>query len=312
MPTKEEEALLKALDDLEKHSVRKGGDALQNAPHDGGFASEGTNIQAKAKAAKAAMMKGGMSEEEADAILKGIGGGGDDDAMSSDDSASDDGDEMTSSPDEEAPPMAKSKMKKSTTGAAQLANASSSRKSGDTLKKALVDENPQMEGAIDALPILGKFIDQLAKTNQLTDASARTLKKSLDAIAQANTDFNTRMAKSQVAAFDRFNALEAKLDKLLSEPVANNRSGNIRKSDIVQPQFHDGNASSFGGPGAEERSPLFEMEPMKIQKALVDLAMEGKVDVMEVTKFENEHCNIATLPPQIRKSLEAKLCPAAA
>jgi len=100
--TPAEARLLASLETLEK-----GGDALQDAPHDGGLATEGTNIQSSAKAMKKALrglMKGGMSRRKAEETLKALyaksddassdddvakAGNDDDDSMSSDDDSGD-------------------------------------------------------------------------------------------------------------------------------------------------------------------------------------------------------------------------------
>lgn len=318
-----ENDLLAALDDLEKSaSIRKGGDALQNAPHDGGFATQGTNIQKQAKMKKAikALMKSGMSEAEATkVILKGFGSSSDDDSSSEEpiDKAMDDDDSMSADDDSgegedegsddmssEVPPMAKS------TGASQLAAATQG-----TLRKALTDENPNAGAAMDAAPILGQLIDSIDRLAKKSSGPSKkdlgALRKSIVNIENTQSNFNTKLAKALSIIAGEVQSTRAIVDKIASEPVVGNRANTLQKSQLAEPHFHDGNQAKIGGDGGVgEPSPLTGVNYYEIQKALTELCMNNKADLMDITKFENSKGNLSLLPPNVVKLLEQRLCSA--
>jgi hypothetical protein len=307
-----EQELMAEVERLEKSMLAKGGDALQNAPHDGGFATEGTNIQSKAtvKKALAALIKGGMSKEDAEktvaALAKGFPPPGDGDDESSPEEG---GDDETSSPEEDGdgqsdePPMGKS------LGAAQLANASSkTRKRGeDSIRKALTDE---ASNAIDAVPVLGQLVDQIDKlAKSIGTKGDAELRKSVSDMKVTQDAFNQKMAKALTIIAKSVLDTNALVKAIESQPVLNNRAPSLRKSDIVEPHMHSNAQQQLVGGG--DSSPLMNVEMLRIQEGLVDLVMKGLADPMDVTKFENSKGNFSMLPPNVVKQLEQRLCPAA-
>ena len=326
--TEQEQTLLAQLDDMEKSSIRKGGDALQSAPQDGGFATEGTNIQSKAKAAKVkkaieSLMKKGLTHEDAlDIVLKGFDDGSDDeDSEGADDSSDDSGDSMDDSSDEgdskgpppKAPPMPPGKgsppMSKSL-GAAQMSMASRSNRKESAIRKALTDED---SATIDAAPVLKALVDavdQLAKSSSKRDDSS--LRKSIEQQAYSQNAFNSKLAKALTVIADMVIKSNATVERIAAQPIANDRVGMLRKSDIIQPGFHNGAAPMEIAGGEMQHSPLMGVEMLRIQEALVDIVQKSNNPdlLLEVTKFENSKGNLSVLPPNILKQLETRLCPA--
>lgn len=331
-----EKKLLKSLETLEK-----GGDALQNAPHDGGFATEGTNIQSKAlKKALRGLMKGGMSKEEAEQTLKALYAKSDDassddesvekgmdddsDSMSAgDDSGSGEGGDESSddeSAEADSSSMQKSKKVNKSTGASQLANASSrhpQRAKTSDLRKALTDEDPHAGEAFDAAPILGKLIDAIdravkgnANGDEIAKSMKRVIRKSVAEAHEAQNAFNRKVAKGFELLFGRLDEMNDMVKSMHDQPVPNNRRTNLRKSDVVERDF--GTTSRAAIDGTEEPSPLHNVEMMKIQNALCEMVMKGEADFLDVTKFENAKGNLAILPPEVVQRLEKRLCPAEA
>lgn len=329
MRTSEEERVLKALEAFENGTLAKGGDALQNAPHDGGFATQGTNIQSKAKAVKKAMkalIKGGMSETDAAKIVKAI------ESNDDDDSSSDNVDDDTSSP----MPMAKSvdaddddsasddesddeEIEKShRRGASQLSNASSRGKNSiGGLRKALIEDDAANSAAIDAAPILAKLIDAIDNLSRVDsrnitkslqkNSGMDDLRKSVQEGRQQQAVFQSQLAKAMPLLFSKMSAVEDMVKAIHDQPVANYGGNTLRKSDIREPSFNDGDTSGFDG--SPRQSPLANVEFLKIQEALVDMCKSNHVDLLDVTRFENSR-NYDQLPSSVIKRLEAKLCSA--
>jgi len=308
-----EQTLLAELERLEKGgaTLQKGGDALQNQPHDGGFATEGTNIQSKAnvKKALAALVKGGMSEEEAKKTIESISKGmGDDDSSS----LPPDGDDETSSPEEDTQVSGDAPMQKSL-GAAQLANASSKRGSKEeTIRKSLSEET---NNVINAIPVLGelvKTIDTLSKS--VRGQGDAELRKSVTEMRSTQQAFNDKVAKAlSLIAKSVFETREL-VKAIESQPIVQTRAPTLRKGDIVEPQFHGNDQNLIGGNGGlTEASPLTNVPMLKIQEALVDICMKGGngVDVMDVTRFENSKGDLTQLPKHVVELLEKRLCSAA-
>lgn len=335
--TDAERRLLKSLESLEK-----GGDALQDAPHDGGFATEGTNIQslAKAKVMKA-LVKSGMSKADAEETIKAmyvksddassdgdsesVTKGGDDDSMSADDeSGSDDqsgGDdesgEESGADSSSMPSLKKGKKVSKSTGAAQLANASSRQsQKPDDLRKALVDGDPRMAEAFDAAPILGKLIDSIDRmaksggaSDELRKSMRRVIRKSIDASTAKQEVFNRKVAKGFELLFDRLATMTDLVKAIHDTPVANNRTGNLRKSDTVERDFGTTDTSRIDG--SEPISPLQNVDLLRVQEALFQMCIKGEADILDVTKFENSRGNLSLLPKQVVERLEKQLCSAA-
>lgn len=323
-----EDQLMAFLDTMEKSTG--GGDALQSASHDGGFATEGTNIQAQAKKMQKALIKSGYSVKEANALVaKAFPPGGDDDSsseeeiekgdddsMSEEDTSGDEGsDEDEGENGPPMPPMAKGKMKKSL-GASQLDTASKRREHG-ALRKALVEENPDMEGAFDAAPILMNLvtsIDNLVSRNSggINKSVVSDLRKSIQNVQTVQNAFNTKLAKglSMIAqlVIDQGVLVKAMHD----QPVVQNRAVTMRKSDVLEPGFHHGQTQFDSDAQAPQRSPLYGVEFLKIQEALVDICMKGQgATIDNVTMFENSKGDLNLLPPNVVKQLEQRLCAAA-
>jgi hypothetical protein len=327
LPTEDE--LKTALDGLEQSTIRKGGDALQNAPHDGGFATQGTNIQTKTaiKKATATFMAKGMNKADAKkaaqelvkALMTSDDEDSDDDAAkafgnddASSDAESDAGgsdDDSSSDDDAAASPMSKS------TGASQLAGAGGGgTRNGDSLRKALTDENPDAGTTIDAVPILGQLIDSIDRMTKRGGATSPKalgeIRKSLADLHSVQNSFNGRVAKALVLMGARVISTEAMVKKIHDEPVnAGNRTPTLRKGELRDPPLHDNDTQRIEG-GAPS-SPLGGVEYLKVQGALVDLCMKGLADPMDITKFENSKGNFALLPANVVKQLEQRLCPAA-
>jgi len=339
MANPSQDELLAELDKLEKSTLKKGGDALQNAPHDGGFATQGTNIQEKAKKMYKALRKGGFSKKEAKkAVYKAFGDEesssdessamssvekaiGSADSMSSDDASGDDeSSDGTSSEDESSDESSamSSPMKKST-GAAAMANAVAGAKpQEDSIRKALTDEHPDVAGALDAVPILGQLIDAIDRMAKGGGKSSKkalgSIRKALVAESEARNDFNSRLAKALVHMTGRMIGIEDLVKKMASEPVnTGNRQPSLRKSDLQQPSFHDGGTQRItGGNGDPNQvSPLTQLPYLQIQEALTELCMKGGAELMDITKFENSKGDLRLLPPNVIEQLEKRLCAAA-
>lgn len=299
-----------ALSELEE-SIQKG-DPLQDQPHDGGLATQGTNIQSRADAKKAAakaLTDSGMSKADADKVLKmlsasdmGSGEGEDDEEPS--------GRDMESDEDEEDADAIKARKAK---------KAYKSEPDPD-LKKALVDENPDNEKLFNVAPFLEQLVGQLGRMSGNTQQQVDSLTKSLDTATKRQGDFNVRLAKGLVnivgALNDQYQSLNEKIEKILNQPVPNGRqTAVVRKSDVQQPNF---GGPQFREPGANdgrnpnEASPLLQVDYLVIQRKLADYVMKGGLDPIEVTKFENDKGNFNVLPPAIVKRLEQDLCSSAA
>lgn len=319
----DQELLMNALADLEKGATLRKGDALVEHPHDGGFATEGTNIQTLAKNqsnAVKALMKGGMSKSDATKMVKALAKS-DDDSMSEDDDSgsSDDGDadsmssDMDSSSDEggEMPPMMKGKKVSKSLGASKLDASSRREKTGRSLRKSMMEENPDLENAIDVTPILGQFVTHLeALANKSDDGSSfATLRKSIAATQHQQMAFNTRLAKAMTIIGESIMQVSNLVKAMANEPAPRNLQ--LKKSQIVQPSFQTDNTSLAESLTGGGESPLSQIAPMVIQDALVDMCMksESGVSAMMVTNFENARCNLSMLPPNVLKTLEQKLCP---
>lgn len=299
MANPNEDELMAELARLEKSTISKGGDALQNAPHDGGFATEGTNIQSKANVKKA-LMKGGMSEEDADKTIALMKGFGEDES-----SSPGEGDEGTSSPDEDSesaePPMEKS------LGAASLANASKKQsKKEDSIRKSLSDETNEAINAVPVLDALVKSIDKLAKGAGV-DSEVR---KSLGEMKATQDGFNKKVAAALTLIAKSQNEVMSLVKSIEAQPQAQ-RAPTIRKSEIVEPNFHDNGQGNIGGITTGTVSPLASVPMLDIQNALVDIVMKGGADPMDVTKFENSKGNFNLLPPNVVKQLETRFQTAA-
>jgi len=324
-----EDELMAELERLEKSTIRKGGDALQSAPHDGGFATEGTNIQSAAmKKVIKAMVAGGMSKAQAQETAKKAFASKDSDSDSESDNtakgmngdeASDDEDDMSggadgddSSDDEESPdepPMSKS------LGAAKLANATRGGGSqASSLRKALVDESPGVGDQLDAAPILGQLIDaidRMARGAGPSKHDIKTIRKSIVRVQEVQNDFNGKLAKALSMIAGRVIATEAIVKAMANEPVINTRAPTLRKGDLSEPMFHGNTTAQIDG--RQEASPLHGVEYLKIQEALVDLCTKGLggIDLLDITKFENSKGDLRMLPPSALKHLEQRLCGAA-
>lgn len=342
MPNPNEDELLAELDKLEKSTIRKGGDALQNAPHDGGFATEGTNIQAKAKKMAKALIKQGyskklakalakkafadddstMSSDDDSSVEKGEGYssdddsssvekamGSDDDSMSSDDASGDDESSDGASSDEASDDGSSEAPMNKSLGAAQLANASG--KKGESLRKAIVEEHPDMQGAFDAAPVLGQLIDSIDRLAKKTSGPSKKdlgdLRKSIVAIDNRQNSFNGKIAKALSMIAGRIIETENLVKKMASEPIANNRQPTLRKGDLHEPSFHGNDQAKIGGDGGiGEPSPLQSVPYLQVQEWLTDLCMKGQAELMDITKFENSKGDLRLLPPNVIKQLEQR------
>lgn len=331
-----EDELMAHLDELEKGTLRKGGDALQNAPHDGGFATEGTNIQSKAaKKMVKALMKGGMSEKRAKRMVKATmhsasssssssvhkGEGdeaGDDDSSSDDESSAmssdDDSSSMASDDDSSSaggPPMMKKGKINKSLGAAALANSTESKKQREgTIRKALTDEN--LDAGIDAVPILDKLISTLDAGNKITKSDLSSLKKSFVRGIENQEAFNGKVAKALSIIAGAVIDTRTICKSIADQPVQRSNAPTLRKSDLHQPQFDTG-TNGFDGTGEQSLLVTNQIPMLRIQEALVDMCMKGGAgapDFMEVTKFENSKGNLNVLPPHVVKQLEQRLCAA--
>ena len=326
-----EQELLAELDKLEKSTLNKGGDALQNAPHDGGFATQGTNIQAAAKAKKKvlkALVKSGKTQEEAEALLKAMSDSdddsesddetqkafGDDDDGSADDESGDDDESSDDESDDEPKLPPKGKLNKSQ-GAAQLANASSraSRKGGE-IRKALTDDD-DTANAVDAVPILDKLIATLDNNGTVQKSELVSLRKAFGEVARSQSDFNSKTARALSILCGAVNETRTLVKSIADQPAQ--RTPQLRKSDIRQPEFLGNNGTDFTQTSA---SPLQEMVStngglLKVQETLVDMCMKSEVPsltILDVTKFENAHGDFSVLPIEAVKRLEQRLFPASA
>lgn len=329
-----EDDLIAFMDKLEKSA---GSDALQSASHDGGFATEGTNIQAQAKKMKKALVKGGMSPSEADVLVakafpppqgdeeedepaktkKGFGGSDDDDSMSADDDSGDAESSDGGSDDEQddgngGPPSKKgAPMKKSNQGAAQLASASTRE---NNLRKALVDENPDAGAVFDGVPVLAQLVESIDKmlskstSNGSNKRIVSDIRKSLDQVRTTQNAFNSKLAMGLSMIAARVINTENLVKSIADQPMVNNRAPSLRKSDILEPSFHGGEHHQIDG--SVPQSPLYGVEFLKIQEALVEICMKGGADVTDITKFENSKGNLNMLPPAVLKQLEQRLCAA--
>jgi hypothetical protein len=344
-----EQRLMEVLSGLERRGgLAKGGDALQNAPHDGGFATEGTNIQAKAKAKKAmrkaikAMVAKGIDPAEAEKLVKAIRGeedededssspvakGGDDESSDEDMASEDDGgegeggdDESSALPSQAKPPIAKDAVGKSL-GAAQLANSTQSHREQESLRKSLSDDDNKM---VDATPVLGMIIKSFdGLTNQVREALSgggkrvkgdRKLRKSFANYEKRQYGFNDNVAKALGIICGQVDELRGVIVKMANEPVHVNRN-QLQKGNLHQPDF---NASTHEIDGRQynpmEQSPLIAngISLMAIQNTLADLCMKSggkEVSLDDVTKFENTQ-DLNMLPPNVVRQLENRLCPAA-
>lgn len=306
--TLSEDELLKALDSFES-SLAKGGDALQNAPHDGGLATEGTNIQSKAEAKKAiaaALVKAG--HKNPDDILKMLSAsdmGSDEDEDDDNDGEgpgdSDEGEDDAPPP----PPMAKGKVKKST-GAAALQGAT---QAGSSIIKAM-DADDDTREMVDVQPFLKKLVEAIAASDDSLRSGVARLVKGLGAQQSQSNNFQKSVAQAFVLMSNRLDDLQNIVKKMADQPVPGGRTPTVRKGDIQNPDFNSDPNQLMGREDANA-SPLLALPVMKIQNELVDMAMKGHVDIMDVTKYENSNGNLGVLPPNVVKSLEAKLCPAA-
>lgn len=315
MPT--EQDLLHSLEALERGDLAKGGDALQNAPHDGGLATQGTNIQSKKDVKKAldTLIKGGMSKQDAEVLVKrlakgfepgGDDGSGEDDASGADDSSSmpPDGDDDTSSPME----------KSIRAGAAQLQNASRKPKRGEgTLRKGLSDD---ANDAVDAAPILAQLvagIEQLASKQPKLDTS--DLRKSIDGIQTSQKQIAGALKGALSLIFDRITNLDTIVKSMADQP-APQRPNTLQKGNLSHPSFGDTSGSieglTNGGGYDANQSALRSVPMLDIQNELVEMCMKSTagLTVDDVTKFENSHGNLNLLNPNVIKALEQRFCPA--
>jgi hypothetical protein len=300
-----EQELLEGLAALESN-LQKGGDALQDAPHDGGFATEGKNIQSRDEAKKSivdALVAKGHSKEEASRLMK---------MLSASDMGSEEGDDEDEDSEEEeegAPAPMPPSMEKGKKTKKSLVNDLIASSTPAGIRKSLVDEEPDAEQALDAAPFLQGLIDTMAKSlGQHSGAIGGIAKAVLQSNAKQG-DFNARLAKGIITLSGQLSTLQKSLDKIAAQPVPNVRGTSLTKSHVVEPDMHDGNTAAFDGRQVDQRSPLFGMSRQKIENALVDLVTKGGADAMEVTKFEQNGYNLATLPPNLFKALEATLCP---
>lgn len=332
--TLEERRLLASLDKLEKGNA--GGDPLQNASHDGGFATEGTNIQSKAKAMKKAlkgMMKGGLSREEAESLIKAMGAPdddsssddepvvkgepNDDDSMSADDDSgdaeSDDGDDDAESAEPEG--FGKSTKKPSkpfskSHGASQLANASSqTRRNEGSIRKSVMDEHP---GAFDAAPVLGRLADSMDRVASRASGTDKKhlgkLQKSITEMHDMQSNFNRKVASVFVALVDKLSGVEDMVKSIHDAPVPNAAKPTLRKSQLREPSFGDGGVSAIDG--SAPSSPLESLQFIEVQEALVDMCMKSQATLDDITKFENSKGDFNLLPPAVIAQLEKRLCAA--
>lgn len=305
MGFKSEEELLQTFGELEKAALKKG-DALADAPHDGGFATEGENIQSKAgvkKAVAKAVEDGTLSKAQAAKLLKMM-------------SASDAGDEDEEGGDEdedtESMKSKKKSVSKSDVAARRLAAASGEldEDAGSDLRKALVDEVPEAEKMMDASDFVKGLVDVTAKSVSGFKATVEELAKSLSEGQAYQRDYNTRLAKGLVQVAKALSDVDQKLEKLLNAPVAPQaRQLTVAKSDVLQPQF--------GGVSSQEakeqstfdfaNSPLNNVPLLRIQEALVAKAEQRQLDPMAITNFELTK-DFRALPEKVLKALEAELC----
>lgn len=308
----EPDELMKAVQQLEA-DVKKG-DPLQDAPHDGGLATEGKNIQSRdeaKKAIEAILAKGGYNKSQKARLLKMLSAT-DMESGDGDEPGDDDGDEGGGEDDEDEKPMPtamKGKIKKGAidSGVAQLAHATT----GD-LKKAIIDHDESNENVFDATPFLDGLVKSLGA--QLADAKAGTavLYKALLDDRATQKQFRGTLAKAFSLLDEKLTDISDRIQKIENQPVPNSRPTTVRKSDVVQPDFRNqGHAPGDEG-GDNEPSPLYGVEYLKIQEALVDMVMKGEIqDSMNVTKFENAKGDLRVLDPKIVKALEKRLCAAA-
>lgn len=314
-----EDTLLKGLSELEEE-IAKGGDPLQNQPHDGGFATEGTNIQTRAKKMQKALAAQGIevSIEKARKMAK---------MMSATDMGTDEGEgEEEGGEGEEEMTMSKvwqdhgpaSKAKKSgrrgygggtaakSTGAADKLAAASGDE-GEEFKKALTDENPEVEQMLDVSEFLSSFVDTIAKSHAATTSSVEELAKALVDERSSRVGFNTKVAKALVGIGNELRETRELLNQVMEQPVTPQRRAVLHKADVVQPPLSPQQPPSDGNP---EMTPLHQVPYLKVQEALVKKCIEDKsIDPMVVTKFENAKGDFRVLPRGIVKALEQELCP---
>lgn len=300
MAIKSEEELMGLLENLEKSASLKKGDALEEAPHDGGLATEGENIQSSVakKALAKILSKAGVEKAQADKVLKML-------------SASDMGSDEDDGEEEDTESM-KSKKKsayKSETAARRLAAASGELDEGEDFKKALQDEVPEAEEMVDASPFMKGLVDCNAKAVQSVRESVDELSKAMTAQKTHQQEVIVKIAKGLVRIADMVVGLDEKVEKVLAAPAPVRRALTVQKSDITQP--------NFGGPDAQaakdapdfdfSQSPLLNVPMLRIQEALVTKAERRQIDPMVVTNFELTR-DFRALPREILKALETELC----
>lgn len=253
------------------------------------------------------------SSDEGEEMAKG----GEDDAMSAEDESGDSasgGDDESSDDGDSASDEASKKFGKSH-GAAQLANASSQtrRQRDGNLRKALVDETPNAEGLFDAAPILGKLVDSIDKLaggqpDQHDRQILKSMRKSVRELGANQGAFNTKIAKALVMMFERLDETRDMVKAMHDTPVPNARGTTLRKSDIREPQF--GNGDTTGIDGRLPESALSGVEVLKIQEQLYEMCTKSMVTLDDVTKWENSRYDFNMLPTAVVQQLEKRLCSA--
>lgn len=298
------ERLNKALEEFEEKLAK--GDALQDQPHDGGLATQGTNIQSKADAKKAvekALAAQGMSKATADTLLKML-------------SASD----MESGEGEDEPPEASSPMDSEDEDENDAMDKSKKAKKSTSqdLRKSLIDADSRNEEVLDIAPFLGDFVGKFDQMSKATNSRVDGLAKALTDNQKMSSDFNVRLAKAMELLFDnvstRFDLLQKKVEDIAAQPVPNASRGLVRKSDIQQPQFNGGPAMRDDVNNLQNNvdvSALQRIDYLKVTSTLADYAIKGFCDPLEVIKFENSRGDFTQLPTKVLQQLTQDLCPTA-
>jgi len=136
----------------------------------------------------------------------------------------------------------------------------------------------------------------------------KSMRKSITEFGDNQKAFNSKIAKALVMIVEKLGSTEDLVKAIHDQPVPNQQGSTLRKANVREPQFRNGDTSGIDG--SELGSPLENVEFIAIQEALTDMCLKSQgVSLDEITKFENTH-DFSMLPKAVVQKLEQKLCSA--
>jgi hypothetical protein len=269
-----ESGLLKALSQLEDAAEKlTKGDALEDADTEGGFSTEGEPLSSKAPSGKSDTMKSKAKSKVMAKMMSASDMGSDEEEDGGDaspDMGSDEGDDA-----EGQPPKGKE---------------ASAYKS---LRQNL-DADPDVSKALEISEFLSSFADQhssaLGTLRSSLHKSMSELSDAVDSTAATQRIFNTKLAKAMVMMGSTLTKALTTLEAVVGQPNVVRTKSILSKSDIQQ--------STLDGSDDEHKLPRASVEDWLVTKS-----MEGKIDPVFVTQFEQNGYDLNVLPSAIRKAL---------